>query len=1141
MRRPLFFIICQLFVTIHGIIDDDDFLDPFDPIMYDPRYDVTVFDPGSDVFVSAPSGLKRASMINSYGTSDDTLERRLSTMEKPIQSLYDMTLFNDLWISEYGNSGTYQLSVTVSIPHKYKEFPFWRSTNRHTYLTYFQGNLWIIGAWAFCPGPPWSNSTSYPLSVQECNFDSWPTISSQPWINASLGSPRVYARGVAGMSNDGGISWKIIVADPRLARFGSNIVLVNGTDGTEDAAMCLVGGTILKSYQPFTQDSDFPLSDSVLCTYDGSNWWENTPLPTPSAEHTLKSVGSSILVVGGLRPRNYSTPVILYINQDFMIDPPILISVLSQTPCSAGNPIGNACIGYKGWAAFSNPPLQRTFKDFHPRCTPLVFFLPGRGTSKYKQNTFEFTPKLYIGGGVSIYNSDDMGFTDNFKDVFYLEGDTLSVDIISNAQSLFQTDPLAGTFDTYNTTRSINQLGVWKSLEGSLPSAVNFGNLFMHEITFPNNSDPCMSNSIITSICIPGDFFQAPRPMYIIIAGQNVYNDFFRELLTDIKIMPATHLTTTEPLYVTNPSDRLQSFYGQKVSELPSFGISYNGRFNDVVSDSILISPSWNEYQPVLYFLQGGMRLLAAHFARCVFQHCSPGEEYPVTCQHTPRDATCQPCQKCTGNTSDVESFTRRECSYEISRLSRLPSVIDAVCDLCTNCSALDSDYIQSCSVMSDAICKPKTVLPPSSPPVSNDPQKGIQNWKNWLFETQPLRDGPFLGELLRQPLDIGVAIIAVLTLAFVMGLVLLAPKSKSKTFQPIINDIVVNDTVKNTLNQMSLPGKTSNFNDINFASYVVSETSSSLTKSTSIHTTAISSLCFAYVGLDFLVISIAYFLSLPRDLVTSVSIIVHFLCGFFGIYITNVYGLLFRSYHLKIASSTSTNSEQKKTDVFSKLIDILVFLVSVCSPLCICLLVFSNVDVDHHQLKRAEIISGCISIFNVFLQFTFLSVSIYSFRLSLLLWPVFLTLFFSLTVLGCSVYLLQSRMNLTSDRESLKLGSITATEYNSETVSPATTAITVTQLSSNNISIDSHDFETQSVVESIETEVDTYTAERTMGLGHIEFVSSACEEEYVTGFSDLNDKEKGDINRLIRIKKANGEGGGGRGGGRRASAPAGV
>jgi hypothetical protein len=819
-----------------------------------------------------------------------------------------------------------------------------------------------------------------------------------------------------------------------------------------------------------------------------------------------------------------------------MIDPPILVSVLSQTPCAVGNPIGNACIGYKGWAAFSNPPLQRTLKDFNPRCTPLVFFLPGRGTSKYKENTFEFTPKLYIGGGVSTYNSDDMGFTDNFKDVFYLEGDLLSFHIISNAQIIFQTDPLAGTFDTYNTTRAINQLGVWKSLEGSLPAAVNFGNLFMHEITFPNNSDPCMSNSIITSICIPGDFFQAPRPMYIIIAGQNVYNDFFGELLTDIDITPATHLTTIEPLYV-HPSDRLQSFYGQKVSELPSFGITYNGRLNDVISDSILISPSWNEYQPVIYFLQGGMRLLAAHFARCVFKHCSPGEEYPVTCQHTPRDSTCQPCQKCTGNTSDVETFTRRECSYEISRLSRLPSVIDAVCDLCTNCSALDSDYVQSCSVMSDAVCKPKTLLPPSSPPVSNYPQKSIQNWKNWLFETQPLRDGPFLGELLRQPLDIGVAIIAVLTLVFAMGLVLLAPKSK--TLQPIINDTAVNDTVKNSLNQMSLPGKTSNFNDINYSSYIVSETSSSSTLSKSIHATAISSLFFAYVGLVFLVISIAYFLSLPRDFVTSVSIIVHILCGFFGIYISNVYGLLFRSYHLKIASSTSTNSEViKKINVFSKLIDILVFLLSVCSPLCICLLVFATVNGDHHQLKRAEIISGCISIFNAISQLTFLSVSIYSFRLSLFLWPVFLTLFFSLTALGSSVYLLQSRMNLTSDRENLKLGSITATEYNSETVSPA---ITGTQLSSNDITIDSHDFETQSVAESIETEVDTYTAERTMGLGHIDFLSSAGEEEYVTGFSYLNEKEKGDISTLIRIKKANGEGGGGRGGGRRASAPAGV
>jgi len=165
---------------------------------------------------------------------------------------------------------------------------------------------------------------------------------------------------------------------------------------------------------------------------------------------------------------------------------------------------------------------------------------------------------------------------------------------------LFADDPSSGIMDTFNNSLS-EQLGFWKLLDGSIPPAINYGNVFMHEITFPNGSDPCLSNSIITSICFPGDSFSAQRPMYIIIAGQNVYNDFFGELLESTKSMPVTQLTTIEPSYVTDPLYKLDTFYGQKVSELPSYGMKYPvDRFSNAISDSILISPVWNEGQPVI-------------------------------------------------------------------------------------------------------------------------------------------------------------------------------------------------------------------------------------------------------------------------------------------------------------------------------------------------------------------------------------------------------------------------------------------------------------------------------------------------------------------------------------------------------------
>jgi hypothetical protein len=1132
----LFLFLTSLLLQLsNGIITDDDFLDHFDPVKYDPVYDVTVFDPGSDIVVSAPGGLNRSLMVNAYGTVKDTENQRLLSMETPSLCLYNKTLFNDQWISEYDCSGTYQLSVPFSIPAKNRYLIFYRSTNRNSYLKYFKGSLWIIGAWAFCPGPPWSN-TSNPLAVQDCILAFSDSIIPQPWINSSLGAPNIYARGVAGESRDGGKSWKIVVADPRLARLGSNAVIVNGSDGTIDAAMCLVGGTILPPYEVFTRDAEFPITDSVLCTYDGSNWWENAPLPTPSAEHSLVSIGSSILVVGGLRPRNISSPVVLNIQQDFMTDPPLLVSIVSDFPCSLGAQNGGACIAYKGWAGFKAPPLARNPTDFLPRCTPVAFFLPGRGNSIYKQNSFEFTPRLYIGGGNTIYNTDDYGKTENFKDMSYLEGDLLSFEIKTLAERLFADDPSSGIKDTFNNSLS-EQLGSWKLIYGSIPPAINNGNVFMHEITFPNGSDPCLSNSIITSICFPGDYFSAQRPMYIIIAGQYVYSDFFGELLESIKSMPVTQLTTIEPSYVTDPLYKLDTFYGQKVSELPSYGVKYPvDKFSNAISDSILISPVWNEGQPVIYFLQGGMRLLAAHFARCIFQHCTPGEEYPVTCQNTPRDASCKPCKTCSGNITSNNTFTRRQCSYEISYLSRLPSVVDTVCEPCTNCTAIDADFISSCSVQSDATCTPRVISPTSPPRPSSD----IQNWREWLFKEQPFdfHSGPFLGKLSRLPLDIGSSAMALLTIAFIVCLFRLSHDSSLHNERQYNSE----DQVKNlSINHLLNPGHSLSF-------HISPDSETQTTSTVNLRRKKITSLIFSYFGFLFFFLSLSFVFSLPEELITGASTSFHFVCGLGGIFFSNVVGsICFRHRNRKVISAPKMNRQAKGS--YSRYVAIGVLIISFFNPLCLTLFNFTEIEFQTGDIQRIEASSGIVTILNALVQMVLFSVAVYYFKLSIFLWPVFLLYLLSIFILGLSIYLVQSRtFNYATELVHFNVESVTTEQTSAQSVKTESeqsgqthNTLNISQRSCNpgaleesvlkestwNIETnDSRDLDSLSVIDSIDDTADSYSVERNVGLSHIQVFAAICEEEDVTGLS-VAEHDQVQAARKLRVKQA-----------RRASAP---
>jgi hypothetical protein len=77
-------------------------------------------------------------------------------------------------------------------------------------LVAFRGSLVVVGLWAFCVQR---------LTTFDCNTNKAFDAAYPSWF-----------RGAAGMSADGGASWDMLVADPRLARCGAAVVVI-GREG----------------------------------------------------------------------------------------------------------------------------------------------------------------------------------------------------------------------------------------------------------------------------------------------------------------------------------------------------------------------------------------------------------------------------------------------------------------------------------------------------------------------------------------------------------------------------------------------------------------------------------------------------------------------------------------------------------------------------------------------------------------------------------------------------------------------------------------------------------------------------------------------------------------------------------------------
>lgn len=1021
--------------SLQLIEDDDDPLHPYvDPVIYDPQREVTVFEPGPDSFLTAPQGLIRNAMMIAYGTPSDTKQQRDAAMVTPKVNLYNDSLFNDPWIEAYGSSGTYQLSYPVPVPST-ETYIQTRFTERCSYLAYFQDKLVVVGAWSFCPGPPWrdENLTDY---SRFCFFINT-FIPIQPWIDPTLGVPHSYPRGAVGVSQDGGKTWDIVVADPRLARLGSNLVVVNGSDGTNEAALCLVGGTILPPYQAFTGNANFPITDSVLCTYDSVNWWENAPLPTPSAEHSLVSIGSSIVVVGGLRPRNISEIALLSIYfDDFMIQPPILISIISSSPCMQGNPQGSACIGYRGWSAFASPLIPSV--NNLPRCKPLVLFtndiaIPGSVNA-------DSPPQLLIGSGYEMYSfGKPQIILEGFLDMYFIKNVSLETNIFIMANKVFDADPLLGTRDTFNTSSFFMQLGNWIQDKRQLPQISDQTTSFLHQIRFAPGADVCDSNGLFIGACRSiyydtNGSTAIHRPYFVYMIGQSLFSDLILTLTDDPSVNPYKYIAVTHLMqdaeYVEDPYLRIETFYGQRVTQLPNYGSAFLNFLNPRISDSILVSPSWNQGQPVIFALQGGIRMQAIHFARCTFLNCKYGASYPVTCQHNPRDSYCEPCLSCSGNVSaDGGTFARRPCIYDISDFSRIPTVTDTLCDVCTNCSALDSDYSQTCSASSDAVCIGRTIPAPSSPP-SQEESKSEELWRTWLFRLIPIerQSGPFLERLRAKPLEAGSALIAILTIAFIAGVSWISTLRERSGAPKANNEIDrlshFNSTFESRHIQVTddVGSVSTSESSVTYESErKVIKSDLSLSQLSSKRRLLLRALFLSYTGLLFFVTSITFVLSLPADVVISaVLITLHFFFSLCGIYTSGMFdSILDRAGRRRLAYSHQLDSATSEVAArrFLRLAELLVMVFMICNPLCITLGGFFPYNLV--ETKHGELFTGITVLFSGLYQLVVICVSVYQFQLSLFLWPISLSILVTLSTLVCAGFTISNALSLFSSKNS--------------------------------------------------------------------------------------------------------------------------
>ena len=683
-------------------------------------------------------------------------------------------------------NGTYALTTSVALQTSPSVFrlPQTVSDRPCARLAFFRGQLRAVGLVAYCPGrPAWGLDPMIPKEPVEaytaearrvpfpCGFPLFLGGQGDPWpaewpnggglVNASdagadgLAPRRPRARGAALASDDGGRSWRATAADPRLARCDANLVALRGADGSEDAALCLVGGQFLGApgADATTRNAlkmlDVRLlsaSRAVTCSYDAETWWDAAELPIGVAMAGAVAVNSTVVLAGGL----YSNPFAraqefppTYNSSAEPFEPgsqPMFVSVTRPDPTCAGAaaadgaggtprlPDGgaSACLNISDWAAFASPwtpqgqppPAPRIESLWHRSSPSLVwvegpawFCDPSAGDAADQCGQADsWAPRLMLSGG---FAEGAFPYV-TFDDAWELRGAAnLSTVIAAAAAAAAARQPSAGSPLSADWW-PLPQLSGFEPSSLRPPTQSYPSPTFLMELQWAPGASLTVSNGLY-----PGNpDFAHFQPVFLSIVEQALS---VNALASNFRALPTVDLTNASMVALASSEASLMYSIlgtpGLRSADLPSLDFKRfppppgtNATYMDLrtacdrnfgvcsmfVSSAIAVaSPRVAAGQPVVFVLQGGKRVVAVYFSRCFMPVCAPGT-VSRTCQRDPFDAVCVPCEACGGGGARGGGGASSRSTYlerNCTSVLQSPGRLPAVFDeQCAACTVCGAD-----------------------------------------------------------------------------------------------------------------------------------------------------------------------------------------------------------------------------------------------------------------------------------------------------------------------------------------------------------------------------------------------------------------------------------------------------------------
>jgi hypothetical protein len=512
-------------------------------------------------------------------------------------------------------------------------------------------------------------------------------------------------RGGVLASRDGGVSWTLETADPRLCRTDFELVALRPAGSAVDVAVCVVGGALLPAAA-----WDIRLrtpTASVLCSPDGRTWTEQAPLPEPVKYAGVAAANTTIVVTGGRRlpGSSFST----------------YASVTTTTNGTSNSSSGGGVV-ISGWVDMGPSPWDfpggsgSSLAPLRYAPTSVFFARPA-----FKIDFGYAAPALLSGVGWDFsYTPPQLQ-----QDMYALHGSDLAA--FGAALESAAAAGLAAVPRDANGSFPY----AWRQLMSSIPVG---SDLLMRSVMLPLSGDMSTATALFPPSGLDPEAAEfAAYAIWVSPTGASI-NPGLSNAKSWLSVF-STDLTGPRPVpgsvrtYGTGNNIRLPGSI--EASPVRSWTLLQSATLGFVPAPAppypnggpaviTTADGSSSHLQPAVYMMVYD-RLLVGFTSRCLLPTCAAGVEYPVTCQRSPWDASCAPCSVCAsaattggGGSLGPPQYVQRACSYSLGINSRVPLVTDTVCATCTDCAAQGLVEVRPCSATADAQCAAPPALDPS-------------------------------------------------------------------------------------------------------------------------------------------------------------------------------------------------------------------------------------------------------------------------------------------------------------------------------------------------------------------------------------------------------------------------------------------